>query len=142
MSKEKKYKVTGISHYTKNIMKLASKNEDFKLSKKDMIEEGLEGSRVYEYDFYGIKARLEPEPDNQYDPNAVKVLIDDLHVGYIKSGSCTHILNIMSQNRIEKIDFEIGGGKYKFLGYDEYEDKYFMEKEEIPFYIHLNITEI
>ena len=142
MSKEKKYKVTGTSHYVNNIMKLASKNADFKLSKKDMIDEGLEGYKVYEYDFYGVKAKLEPEPDNPYDPNAVKVLIDDLHVGYIKSGSCKHILNIINQNRIEKIDFEIGGGKYKYLGYDEYEDKYFMEKGEISLYIDLNITEI
>lgn len=142
MDKEKTYKVTGISHYVKNIMKLASKNDDFKLSKKDMIDEGLEGSRIYEYDFYGTKVKLEPEPDNPYDPNAVKVLIDDLHVGHIKAGSCKHILNIINQNRIEKIDFEIGGGKYKYLRYDDEEDKYFIEKGEIPLYIHLNVIEI
>lgn len=142
MSKEKTYRVTGTSHYVKNIMKLASKNSDFKLSKRDIIDNGLEESRIYEYDFYGTRATLEPEPDNPYDQNAIKVTIDGIHVGYIKSGSCKHILNVINQNRIEKIDFKMGGGKYKYLGYDEDEDEYFVEKGETSFFIDLYVTEI
>lgn len=26
---------------------------------------------------------FEREPDNEYDPNAIKVLVDDVHVGYL-----------------------------------------------------------
>ena len=140
MSKEKIYKVTGVSHYVKNIMSLGFKNDDFKLSKKDMIDEGLEG-RIYEYDFFPGKVELIPEPDNKYDPNAVKVVVDNILVGYIKAGSCKHILNIINGNRIEKIECTIGGGKYKYLGYDYDDYKYFMEKGETSLYVELKILE-
>ena len=140
MSKEKIYKVTGVSHYVKNIMSLGFKNDDFKLSKKDMIDEGLEG-RIYEYDFFPGKVELIPEPDNKYDPNAVKVVVDNILVGYIKAGSCKHILNIINGNRIEKIDCTIGGGKYKYLGYDYDDDKYYLDKGESSLYVELKILE-
>ena len=29
---------------------------------------------------------FEPEPDNKYDANACKILINDTHVGYVKKG--------------------------------------------------------
>ena len=140
MSKEKNYNVTGVNHYVKNIMKLGLKNYDFKLSKNDMIDECLEG-RIYEYDFYPTKVELVPEPDNEYDPNAVKVIVDNVLVGYIKAGSCKHILNIINSNRIEKIECTIKGGKYKYLGYDDDTDKYFIEKGETPLYVDLKILE-
>lgn len=30
-----------------------------------------------------VKAKLEREPNNQYDANAVKVMVDGVHIGYI-----------------------------------------------------------
>ena len=129
MGKEKKYKVTGMEHYIDNIIALAVKNDDYRLSKKELIEECLENERIYECDFYFTKVELVPEPDNPYDPNAVKVIVDDVLVGYIKAGSCTHILKVLKEDRIVKIECEIGGGNYKYLGYDEDEEKYFMEKK-------------
>ena len=140
MSKEKIYKVTGVSHYVKDIMKLGLENYDFKLSKKDMIDEGLEG-RIYEYDFYPTKIELIPDPNNEHDPNAVKVVVDNVLVGYIKAGSCKHILNVINGNCIEKIECIIRGGKYKFLSYDDDTDKYFIEKGDTPLYVDLKILE-
>ena len=35
----------------------------------------------------GGDVQFEAEPDNKYDKNAVKVLIDDTHIGYVKMGS-------------------------------------------------------
>ena len=130
-----------MEHYRDNIMTLAIENDDYKLSKKELIEECLENERIYERDFYFTKVELVPEPNNPYDPKAIKVLLDGLHVGYIKSGSCSHIHNLINDNRIEKIDCKIAGGKSKYLHYDENEDKYELSKEEIPLFIHLLITE-
>ena len=140
-TKTKKHKVTGMSHYMDNIMTLAIENDDYQLSKKELLEECLENDTIYEYDFYCAKIELVPEPDNPYDTNAVKVLLDGLHVGYIKSGSCSHILKLINENRIEKMDCEIGGGKYKYLAYDDYEDTYDLIKDYCPIFIHLFITE-
>lgn len=137
----KTHKVTGMSHYIDNIMSLSLENNDYDLSKKELIEEGYENERVYQYEFYPIKTELIPEPDNPYDPNAIKVMVDNTHVGYIKSGSCSHILKVLKEDRIEKIECKIGGGKYKYIGYDEDEDKYYLEKDDAPFFVHLSIWE-
>ena len=141
MSKEKTYKVTGISHYLDNLMTLTTENFDYDSTKKELIDMGYENERIYQYEFYPSKTELIPEPDNPYDPNAIKVLIDNVHIGYIKSGSCSHIHKLIKNNGIEKIDCIIKGGKYKYLGYDEDEDKYFLEKSEVNYFVDLILTE-
>lgn len=140
-AKIKKYKVTGTSHYLDNILGLATENIDYDLSKKELIDEGYDNERIYQYNFYPSKTELAPDPDNPYDPNAIKVIVDDVLVGYIKSGSCSHILKVLKEDRIVKIECEIGGGNYKYLGYDEDEEKYFLEKYDSPYFVSLSITE-
>ena len=142
MSKIKTYKVTGTDHYLKNIMELASENLDFDYSKKELIDAGYEDERIYKYDFYINKFELVPDPTNEYDPNAIKVLADNIHIGYIKSGSCKHLNKVIAENRIEKIDGKIGGGKYKYIGYDDDTEKYFMDKGETSFFVDLYISEL
>ena len=53
---------------------------------------------------------LEPEPNNLYDNTAIKVLIDNYHVGYIKKGSCTHVLQIINSGRIDHLSAVIYRG--------------------------------
>lgn len=143
-AKIKTYKVAGTSHYLENILSLALKNDDYSLSKRQLIEDGLVDERVWEYDFYPHKAELVPEPENPHDPKAIMVLVDGQHVGYIKAGSCSHLLRVIAEDRIEKIDVKVGGGRYKCLNEDYDEDGneiYEMEKDTVPHYVHLNITE-
>lgn len=135
------HKITGSSHYIDNILELASENLDYDLSKKELIDEGYENEKIYQYDFYPSKTELVPEPDNPHDPNAIKVIVDDLLVGYIKAGSCRHVLKLLRENRILKLDCSIRGGNYKYLGYDEDEEKYYLEKGDSPYFVDLTITE-
>lgn len=140
----KTYKVTGLTHYMENLMTLASENDDYQMSKRDLINDGLTDQRVYQYDFYASKAELVPEPDNPHDPKAIKVVVDGQHVGYIKAGSCAHLNKVIRENRVEKIDVEVGGGKYKIVheDCDEFgEDVYELERDDLPFYVHLHIVE-
>ena len=142
---EKKYKVTGIDHYLDNLLSLTSKNDDYYLSKRDLIEEYLTDQRIYETEFYIGRAELVPEPDNPHDPKAIKVLLDGQHVGYIKAGSCTHLLKVIREDRIQKIECQAGGGKYKKVYVEDYTESgkeiYTLEKETIPWYVHLIVTE-
>ncbi len=138
--KTETHKVTGMSHYMDNIMLLASENLHYQYTKRELIDEDIVNERVYEYEFYPFKTELIPEPDNPYDPNAVKVIVDCEHVGYIKKGSCSHILKLLREDRIEKIETEIKGGQYKIVSYDDEEDTYEMEMDEAPFSVHLSIT--
>lgn len=141
----KTYKVTGMSHRMENLMALAEENDDYQLSKRELVKEELIGERVWQYEFYPHKTELVPEPDNPVDPNAIKVVIDGQHVGYIKSGSCAHLLKVISEGRIGRIGCQIGGGKYKYIDEDYNEDGdsiYTLEKDELAYFVHLKIEEL
>lgn len=142
---EKKYKVTGIDHYLDNLLSLSYENSDYSLNKRDLIEEYLTDQRIYEREIDVIRAELVPEPDNPHDPKAIKVLLDGQHVGYIKAGSCTHLLKVIREDRIQKIECQAGGGKYKKVYVEDYTESgkeiYTLEKDTIPWYVHLTVTE-
>ncbi len=137
----KTYHIAGVTYYEDNIMSLAQENDFYDMTKKELIEDGFENERIYEYDFCVSKFEIVPEPDNPYDKKAIKVLADGVQIGHIKSGSCSHLLNVIKDNRLTKIEGEIKGGKYKYLGYDDETEKYWLEKDKIPFCAKLEISE-
>jgi hypothetical protein len=142
-NKTVRHKVAGTSFRQAAIKTMGKKNPDFALTKAELFKRGL--TEVYEYTFQPRKAELLPEPENPEDPNAIKVLIDGVHVGYIKAGSCAHVRKLLQENRIEKIEPQIVGGKSKFLvTYDadaKRLDDYTLERSDSSFGVHLNITE-
>lgn len=131
--------ITGTSHYMDNILDLASENYLYDYSKKELIENGLEDEKIYQYEFYPSKVELVAEPENQYDSNAIRVLIDDVHVGYVKSGSCTHVKKLLNSGRVTAIDAEIYGGTYKLLWEDE-DGEYQIERNDTPIKINVQLT--
>lgn len=143
--KTKTYKVAGVTHYTENIMNLSSENSDYFLSKRELIEEDLTNERIWKYEFYPERVELVPEPDNPEDRNAIKVIVDDEHVGYIKRGSCTHVHTLLNTGNITRITCTIGGGPYKYVS-EEYDDEkekdvYTLEKDETNLFVRLEISE-
>lgn len=138
------YKVAGTSYRVENILKLARENPDYKLRKSEIIEEFKYGKRLYQYEFYPDKIELIPEPDNPEDKHAIKVIADNIHIGYIKASDCRHLLKVISENRIKNIDCEISGGKYKIVVCEDvnYEETYFLRRDEINYYAKLTIEEL
>jgi hypothetical protein len=140
------HKVAGTSLRQKEIQAMGRKNPDYGLDKRGLLKRWPQGVTVYEYTFSPKKAELVPEPENPHDPKAIKVLVDGVHVGYIKAGSCAHIHKLLSENRIQSIKPSIIGGKYKnlyALGYDG--DKvvdYEFEKDETTIGVRLEIAEL
>lgn len=140
--KVKNHRVTGTSHHEKNILKLASENEDYLLTKKELIKAGLIEKDIYQYKFHPNKTELIPEPTNPHDPKAIKVVIDGEHVGYIKAGSCSHILKLINENRIECINSTIGGGAYKcIIAHDDGGEDFELLKDKKNYSINIAITE-
>lgn len=141
----KTYRVTGIEHYLDNLLKLAVPNSNYDMTKREIIDYGMTDQNIWEYEFYPSKLELQPEPDNSHDPNAIKVLIDDQHVGYIKSGSCKHLLNVIDQDRFIGATCKIGGGKYKRVDeeYDYDRDKtiHNLDKGEKSYSIVITVKE-
>ena len=104
-----------------SIESIGIENYEFDYSRKDFLEIFSEGQRIYKYLFAPKSVVLEEEPDNKYDKNAIKVIIDGVHVGYIKKEDCIHVKQLIDSKNIISIDATIYGGKYRYY-YEDYDD--------------------
>lgn len=136
--KKEKFQVAGVSHYSDSIMKdIAYENDDYSLSVKELSETYDVGDRVFEYSFDDCNASLVPEPTNEHDPNAVRVEVKGILIGYVKRGSCSHVKNLLKSPDFDHVKVEIGGGKYKRLYEDD--DKIKVEKDSCELFADLYI---
>lgn len=133
--------VRGVQYHTDNIEAIATDNPDYALTKRELQDE-CPDECVFQYVFYP-KAALVPEPDNEYDPNAIMVQADGRCIGYIPKGSTAHIRKLMASDRIRYMDLTIRGGKYKKVR--EVDDGMFeMEKGEYNYtaVLELHLDEV
>lgn len=138
----KTHKVTGVEHYRANILSLDCENPDYDMTKREIIDCGMTDEIIFEYSYCSEKVELIPEPDNPEDPKAIKVLVEGLHVGYIKAGSCSRIHNLMNENRIRRVTCQIEGGRFKKVCENEDDDTYELETGERRIYVDLTVYEI
>lgn len=126
-TKVEKHRVAGISFRLDAIESLGVYNADYDKSQRELIEDGLLGECIYRTDYFANVTTLEPEPDNPEDPKAIKVVVDGVHIGYIKAGSCAHIHKVMREGRLENVRCEIYGGPYKIL--QGYFGEYYVDED-------------
>lgn len=141
--KVERHRVAGTSFRLDAIKSLGVKNFDYDKSKRELIEDGLTGERIWRTDYFPKVATLEPEPDNPEDPKAIKVVVDGAHIGYIKKVSCAHLHKAIREGRIDHVKCEIKGGKYKIVleDFDEGGDSvYTLDSDDVPLYAELYIT--
>ena len=140
--KQETHKVAGVSFRQDALRALGTKNPDFDKTKRALIDENRIDETIYEYSFSPKKVELIHEPDNPYSENgnAVKVVVDGQHIGYIKSGSSAHVLKLIEADRIQHVDCFIGGGRSKIVTEDEDDGRRVLETDEIGFHARLTIT--
>lgn len=132
--KVEKYVVAGTSFRQNEIKSIGTENDDYLLSTKEIKEQFYAGDKIYQYTFDAINGELIPEPDNPKDPNAIRVMADDVHIGYIKSEDTPRVRRLMESNRIVSIDLSIFGGKCKHIKEDEEDfEKLTIETTSSPF---------
>lgn len=117
-----RHKVAGTSYHLDAIMALAQENPDYDLTKREIIDDELTDERIYQYTFTDGPVELVDDPGNEYDPNAIKVLVAGQHIGYIKRGSTGRIHNLQRAGRVLGVTAEIYGGKYKVVICDDDDD--------------------
>ena len=126
----------GMYYRLDNFNRFGTPNPLFDYSRKELKKDDIVNERIYEY-FYKIgKITFEDEPTNEFDPNAIKILSDGIHIGYIKKGSTTRLRNIMKKN-VLSIEATAGGGNYKIL--NEFDDHYSLEKGESKYWLRIVI---
>lgn len=137
-SKMETHRIAGTSFHEKEIPELMIENGDYDMTAAELIDAGFEDERVYKYSETYCTASLEPEPNNQYDPNAVKVFADGIHIGYIKKGSAAHVKKLLEENQIASMSINISGGPYKTAYLNE-DDRPRIEKDNQNFSAKLDI---
>ena len=125
----KEYKIAGISYREDALLSIAEENEAYGYGKKKIEEEGLEDEDIFKYTFPDY-ARLEKEPTNEHDKNAIKVIVGGEHIGYIYTEKTEEVAALMDSGKIQKILADIGGGDYKNYNSEDEE----MEKGTKPFF--------
>lgn len=128
-------------HFFFNVVGISKKNdrsEDIQKLIKEFVKDELEyggldkyegmtnkeileyEEDVYEVDIYGFdEISLEPEPENPYDSNAIKVIHDEIgHIGYVPRDSTDRVKTAL-QNDYD-LEWKLVGGKMKYVDQDEY----------------------
>lgn len=122
------FKVAGISFHEDDIRdQLLFENEDYNMSKKDLIDMGMTDMMIYQFDGLSTNVQLIPEPDNPHDPDAIKVITDGIHIGYVPSKETGTIRDLLSANGL-MIGCSFHGGEYKIITEDLDTGKYKLEK--------------
>ena len=104
---------------------LMEHNPEYDYNKKDMIDFCVADTPIYKWIPKNLPTSLVPEPDNKYDPNAIRVEVGGILIGYIPKQNCLQILEDMSAGKIVNVSHYITGGAYKILAedYDSLKDK-------------------
>ncbi len=116
------------------IMELVEKNEDYKLSKKAIIDSGMENEKIYQY-VLSEKAKLLFE-----GVEPIQVFVGDVHIGDIKKGSRARVKKLIESGTIRDVETEVSGGHYKIVRYDSGRNEYFYDELEDAFCITIEIT--
>lgn len=127
------FRATGMSHYKKAFKEIATENDDYRLTKKQMLEEYFDGDKIYKYDFSFCDVKLVPEPDNEFDPNAIAVIADGQKIAYIKRNDCKKVKALLDSPHFAYIEAEINGGNYKEID----DEDIFTDTQD--YYVHIDI---
>ena len=136
------FKVAGISYRQKYLDDVLLENDDYDMNKSELIDLGMIEEPIYKYvDVIGDVA-LVPEADNEYDPNAIKVCINDVHVGYVPSEKTKRVKKILDAEGLS-LSCDVVGGPYKIIREDYDEDKdrevYHLEKNNLNIGIEVTL---
>lgn len=127
-----RHKVAGTTYHLDAIMELAEDNPDYDMTQREIIDTGMEEQRIYQYTFPDSPVELVDDPDNEQDPDAIKVLVAGQHIGYIKRGSTKRIHKLQRAGRVLGVTAEIYGGRYKIVRcVEEYQMQHYeMDRDE------------
>lgn len=127
-----RFKIAGVSYRQKEIESIGEPNPDYDLSKSELLEQYSDGDKIYRLDFFP-KIELVKEPTNKYDNNAIRIMANGVHIGYVPRDKTKRINELIDANKIIFIGADIEGGKYKMI------DGNSIEKDEFIYYGQLEV---
>lgn len=108
-----KFNVVGINYRIDDVMKLATPMKKWFMS-NDQIAQKYGTKPIYRYYFTNEPIQLIPDPNNPHDSNAIMVLINNIHVGYVPKENCILVKSMLNSNQYN-ISAKFSGGEYKII---------------------------
>lgn len=150
------FRVTGVSYENetgKDIQKLLHKiGREIAEEKGIELYSGLSNSEILEYydevsEFedveFGEYIVFKKDPNNEYDPNAIKVYIeldDELHhIGHVPRKYNKKIGKLLDSDLIDDIEATFTGGKIKKADYDFEKDKDVVVIKELTLGVEITV---
>ena len=106
---------------------------------KEIKEELIFSDRFYKFSPFELsEVDFVPEVDNQFDPNAVKIVVRGYHLGYVTKSKNRKVLRLTADQNNEVIKIaKIYGGDYKDI--DPESDKLRTVKDSFKIQINLKV---
>ncbi|MBZ2153524.1 HIRAN domain-containing protein [Streptococcus australis] len=139
-------KVKGISYHQESfsdlcqeLIKEADDAPYLGCTAKEIKEELIFSDRFYKYSPFELSdVDFVPEMDNQFDPNAVKIVVRGYHLGYVTKSKNRKVLRLTADSNNEVIKIaKIYGGDYKDI--DPESDKLRTVKDSFKIQIKLKV---
>ena len=95
---------------------------------------------VWDYLRVGQTLRLERDMQNPHDPNAIKVMMNGAHVGYITAQGTARVKEYLESGNIESITGKITGGPVRYTTVSSNGNYYAQERDtnyDARFTMHL-----
>ena len=115
---QEQFTAAGTSYRKKALEAFGRPNPDYRLDKMQLFRAGYLDQDVRALCFGPVTAQLMQEPENPHDPNAIKIVLDGVHVGYIKAPSCPFVNRLINTGKIRRVQAQIYGGDYRTLTYN------------------------
>ena len=122
------FNVTGTSYHQKDIRELCWENNDYSLSKRELIKQDMIDEPIYKYSVDFAFVSLIPDPDNEYDRNAIKVMHRNTLLGFVPKENTDTVHKILAGPY--DVTAEVYAGPYKTVRENEDSDGYVVEKED------------
>ena len=109
------FEVEGVPGHASEIReRLVDENSDYSLGRKAIVDLGLAETMIYRYDGYSTDISFVPEPEDAHDPDALKVLIENVFIGYVPGKDLTKVKSLLDADGLQT-ECSFTGGEYKIV---------------------------
>lgn len=105
------FEAVGVEYRLDNLMSVSQASRSFKSQDDVFLEKYSDGRKVYKYFFNNSIGALEPEPDNPHDKNAIKVMLDGVHIAYVPAALCLDVSRLLNSGYTPVV--KVKGGPFK-----------------------------
>lgn len=109
------FHVAGVYYHKSGVTAIRRVNPDWRKKPEELWKKYGNHTPIPHFFYKDYPVELDPEPNNQYDPNAIRVLIDDSLVGYVPADRAVEIANILSQTSVVNIQAEFNQRDFKYF---------------------------